>query len=1760
MAEQFIEQIKIILPESVWPQVIRALRHDLVIWGSLEDKKFAYNAIDYAKVDPEKWSPASLAFLSLSISNIFSQISTSPKENLPEDIRTQAASQLEDFLNLTPPNNNLTLAQAGLIAIAFREQWRVTGVWNELVINLISQPELQWHPVLACLYGMLPDPETLIEVLISNDNPPFTQNLGLHALLSNPLTILETAKTIIQYLSNFSSHNKIKFIRYIQAQHPELAKFIADEILNTLLEHPENSSNPMEQIQNLLERTELLKISGRHAQAIPLLESAWEHAQHIQAEMTTQLAQAAADNQDHKTAKLALEQASRLNYQSSEFESQITLAKISSGEIDLDEMNIESINDLEPENIFPNLIAAAILAAQIDQSQKAITYADQALQLAINDQPPTYSPENLLSLAELFYSLKVPLKTQRTIELLLSVSPNNAKALVILSNSQIASGDTLGGLTTAHTAASLSPNKIDIRRHLAQAMITNQQYVQALEELEKLIQRQTTPSPEDLLLLASCALQAGVPHKTAKACQQVLHSQPTNHEAHTLYGQAMLQTGDQQTAIDHFTQAATIAPQFPEAWLELTHIHLEKGDIKKAKEQLMAAVQSVDGHPEIHLALGKIYLGENTPTKALTEFQKSARSIENDPIEDLSLINQIQLNLGKTYFLLGYLDEANQILSEAHQSNPINPAIAHIYAKVLMATDKSGAALSALTIAMQTEPVDPDVYLDYAQIHIDLGSHPEEANRVLQNILENDITNAKAILLQAETHTLLGNPIEALNTFQIAMGTDLAHDPIGRCRIVIGLADAAITLNQADLAISVLKDALQNDSNNFDLLKTLCNAYAGSDQPKEALNTLIAIRTLGENNPDVLLWVAEIASSIGEDKLALDVLNRASQIDPNNVDILINLGFSQITQNKTDKARKTFARLFKSKSANSGSLRLAAQAFIGLGEVENSIPFLERALEISSEEETLMLMNDMAAAHTQAGNYEAALSVIEKQVSLKPYDPDLHDAKANLLIELDRPKAAILAVLAAVNLTPENANLHIKAAQLLKENGDLTAGLAHAEKAIELSPQDPVVQYLAIDLNLACLHTKRANHLIEQSNTLGQDLDFSLLLLHAELMISKNNLSEAQSYLEKYKDTHREHPHFIALEAQILYLQNDQTTAETIFKKGLAKLGALDNSRLAPHNTMKMQLALAETAIKFHHWDVALYLGKEASKTVPFDPRPHFFLANTYIAQAEFQRLCMAVQAQQNTPGPIAISEDATKLFQQAIQSVQRIISIDIDHPLIQNLIYRSHYLFDDISPEEEVEKLLRTPEETAAVMAAYRRSGNKSLALQIGENFPKHPQILIETALTLSTHDLDRAIEFTYAAIEQQSNNPISLALLATLSKESGDFQTAGEAINRALGLWVDEPHWHALAADIQNRLSHNAIAIIHLEQACHIEPQNVEHFIQLARIHLDDNDSPKAIGILERAAHIAPESPEVWENLAIAYQTNQNIQQALHSAGQMLTQMPDHPKPLLLHADLHLANNNPMAAQPYVEQALSLEPTNPAILEKNALVLMRLNRSKEALTTIDIAISKTENPLDYLITRANLIGIIEGEHSKLKTLTALAQKFPEEAQPLAALAAALVEAKQPDEAMRATQQAIKVGEGFFPPLDQAKLHLQLGQLLRQGGQLDQAIHHIDQAIQLSPSLLEAYIEIGEAYTDRRDYQLALENFKHGITIAPNDTRAYHKAGLLLKECKDYTGAEEMLRRASSLSPKNVDIQRQLAAIVALALVHTHRPLEVNA
>jgi len=253
-------------------------------------------------------------------------------------------------------------------------------------------------------------------------------------------------------------------------------------------------------------------------------------------------------------------------------------------------------------------------------------------------------------------------------------------------------------------------------------------------------------------------------------------------------------------------------------------------------------------------------------------------------------------------------------------------------------------------------------------------------------------------------------------------------------------------------------------------------------------------------------------------------------------------------------------------------------------------------------------------------------------------------------------------------------------------------------------------------------------------------------------------------------------------------------------------------------------------------------------------------------------------------------------------------------------------------------------------------------------------------------------------------------------------------------------------------------------------------------------------------------------------------------------------------------LRNNDFQGAYDYANKSVQICPEDVHSIIALVRSLSMLGRHTEALGKIDAALLSVSDPRLLYLERSTILRTVEGTEAALNALKSLAESYPDDFNVLCALSKALMECGSLDMAVNVAQHALKVCTDTTSQNEQANLHLLIGQLLRQSGQMDQAIYHLSEAIRLAPDRLEPYLELGLTRKERREYQQALQIFERATIIAPEDPRAPYQAGLALKESKDYKTSEVMLRRAVSLAPNDVNIRRQLAAVVALNLVHNPR------
>ena len=1734
--------------------VVRTLRQEPLVWQRLQDEEFFAQALAHTRSRAEYWSPISLSLLAMGQPDTFLLLKNNPEQAIDNDLRTQALSSFDSILVAPPTSSNpLTLAQAGLLALALRERWRLNGSWQELVNTTTSAPFDIWKPVFACLTGLLPDSHELLLHLLQTDSPDGLSDLAVHALLSNPLSQAALADKFISVLSQIDMQSALPVLRLLSQQFPALGKEVAGALAARLDSQETKSLGQVEDTQSLMLKTEIYQLSGQYNNAMQLLDVAWEHSRKLQTDMAARLAQSAADDHDELTAQQALARASEIDPHPDQPLPALSLAQLHTGQ--LDPRYLQQMEDpAAVEASHPaSHTAVAKMALQTGDLARAQDFARKALESALHGEPFNQVQEKTMqSLTELLVEINLPQEALQAGQLALAHNPNHAKTLMYLSKAQMLLGDGELAQDSAQIAATLVPNDLVMKRNLAQILTSNREWGDALLVWETIVSMQNSPTTDDLYQLADCAIAADQPEKAVQASQRVLNIQAQDGRAHALIGQAYHKLRDTANALQHFNQAISLSPELPQPWLALAGYHQQNGEKNAARQKLVSAAEAIPQDPQIRLALADIYLADDAPSQALAEVQQASLFIE----DRYELQPQTDLLAGKALLALGRIYDARQKLDKAHRAYPKDIKIAHQFGKALLLSDEAEEALQLLVEVKDHADAPPDVKLDYADALIQLEQQLPLARQSIEEVLAKQPERPEALALLAETLSLEGQYEKALETYKQTMNTDLIQREGWQGRMSAGMAKSALALNQPQAAIAALEEVLSRMPNDLGVMKTLSQAYVEAGLQENAADTLSSVCQLGQDDVHTMLWVADHAIKLEQSKLARQALTRAMELEPEQANVLVRMGYLQMHQQDPEAARNTFEKLFSAKMLHTSDLRLAAQAFTEMGDIAASVPYLQKALELG-EEDQATLLEDLTRIQLQAGDYSEALESISQHIEISPDDPVLLKSKAEILIALKRAGEALSCLRQALELDPSNHRLLYEIAQLQRENQELAAAQINIEKALSLAPDDKLTRYLAAEINHANLQTQRVSKLLKQVEPEREPTNPSWAFRKSEYLLDAGRLEQAAEILVGVEEVVKDHPRLLADQARIYAHHGSLEQANALYQQAVINLGKVNPAALKAENRANIHLALAEAAMDLNHWEDSISLSKQAIDDRPAEPQPRLALVKALVRRAEFQQLCQDVQAVSHALGVDALGEQARTEFENALLQVEKRLPQESEQGNAEVKRWRrlGELAFNISSggANHQPENVL----ESAAIVSAARRAGKGLEAVKAVEDFNDDPQVKLQLALTLADEQPMEAVANALQTVQVQPENPLALAALAQLAQNGEDTSVALESIQEALQQWPNEPRWHSLAAAMYNRQGHLLGEIHHLEKALALEPGYAPHYLKLANAMLDDNKPEAALDVLLHLPETEQKDSEVFKLMIEASRQKKDYKEALAHVDDWAQVVPSRLEPLLTGAEIALEAGKQTHAEQYLMAAEMLEPNHPGTLHLQAKVLVSDDRPREALSLLDQAISRANHPLPLLLERAKLVPVVEGDQAGLNTLLALSKEYPEEPEVLRQLSEAFIHAGQYPEAIRSAQRALKVNHGTLNAQEQAMLEYQIGVLMRQDGQLDQAIKYLDDAIERTPNFINAYLEIAEAFQARREHQKGIEYLKKAIEAVPIDPRPYREAGMLLKEIKDYSGAEKMLRRAADLAPKDIDIQRKLGAVIALSLVH--RPVEVE-
>ncbi len=184
-----------------------------------------------------------------------------------------------------------------------------------------------------------------------------------------------------------------------------------------------------------------------------------------------------------------------------------------------------------------------------------------------------------------------------------------------------------------------------------------------------------------------------------------------------------------------------------------------------------------------------------------------------------------------------------------------------------------------------------------------------------------------------------------------------------------------------------------------------------------------------ETQDYVYLALSSIASAQGDFVGAEDYLNKALNIDKNNLEALVFLGRAYQALNKLDKAEKLLVSVIGQHPGYWKAYVEYSYLLISQGRMDESISILKDVLVLTPENEPAL--SNLGSANLYRGDFSKSAQIFKKATSVVPSATSYSNLAVSYYYSRDYLKS-VLALERAIKISPEDYRLYINLADVLR--------------------------------------------------------------------------------------------------------------------------------------------------------------------------------------------------------------------------------------------------------------------------------------------------------------------------------------------------------------------------------------------------------------------------------------------------------------------------------------------------------------------------------------------------------------------------------------------------------------------------------------------------------------------------------------------------------------------------------------------------------
>jgi putative PEP-CTERM system TPR-repeat lipoprotein len=601
----------------------------------------------------------------------------------------------------------------------------------------------------------------------------------------------------------------------------------------------------------------------------------------------------------------------------------------------------------------PEHMPSILLAGASELNLGSTQQAEQHLRKYLESNPNNLYARKLL--AQTLLKSAQPADAAATLAPALRDSPQDPQLLALAGESYMQVRDFSKASTYLEQAAALAPKAASLRTSLGLSKMAQGDQARGLSELE-LATTLDPKSAQATIALVQTELNLKHYDKALAAVQSLEKQQPDNPQVQNLKGAVYMIQGDNANARAGFEKAVALQPAFFPAVANLARLDLQDKKPDAAKQRFEKILEKDKNNADAMTALAELAMLQKHPEEATTWLEKASNTNPdavapatklglhylrtNQPQKALTLARKLQTanpTNAELLELLGQAQVANKDAAGALEtySKLVNvlpkSARAHLrLAGAHLLTKNETAAAADLKRAVELQPN----YLPARLVQVDMamrGGRPNEALDIARQLQKQDPKAAAGYTIEGDVMMAQKKPVQALPAYEKALSiakspelfakTMLALNGSGKgkeakarsqqwlaehpddVRVAMMIAAGHLEAKEYKPAIALLEGILKRVPNNPLVLNNLAWAYHQDKDPR-ALATAEQALKLADNNPGVMDTLGWMLVEQGNTARGLPLLQKASGLAPNAVEIRYHLAAALHKSGDKQAARK----------------------------------------------------------------------------------------------------------------------------------------------------------------------------------------------------------------------------------------------------------------------------------------------------------------------------------------------------------------------------------------------------------------------------------------------------------------------------------------------------------------------------------------------------------------------------------------------------------------------------------------------------------------------------------------------------------------------------------------------------------------------------------------------------------------------------------------------------------------------------------------